>query len=262
MDHSPTSVGTNYTPPMSIPYCKLFLHADRNRAHETEVFLTVKSLVGWGGVGWVGDDNVPCTCTHAWCYATGCFSRTCTHVGCYASDGVGWGGDDHVPCTCTHAWCYATGCFSRTGTHVRCYASDGVGWGGDDNVPCTCTHVWCYATGCFSRTCTHVGCYVIGFPCSRTHVRCYASDGVGWGQVFTYRTKNKQVLFIPTRPPTTYVHTSFCPQHDYWWCLFTTRRFPHIFTWKLIFFRCLGILCSSACRSVTFFLSTHTHTHE
>ena len=41
---------------------------------------------------------LPRTCTHVWCYATGCFSRTCTHV-----------------------WCYATGCFSRTCTHVWCY---------------------------------------------------------------------------------------------------------------------------------------------
>ena len=66
-----------------------------------------------GGVGWGGDDDVPCTCTHVWCYATGCLSRTCTHV-----------------------WCYATGCFSRTCTHVWCYATGcflwgwgGVGWG-------------------------------------------------------------------------------------------------------------------------------------
>ena len=36
--------------------------------------------VSWGGVGWGGDVNVPCTWTHVGCYATGCFSRTCTHV--------------------------------------------------------------------------------------------------------------------------------------------------------------------------------------
>ena len=59
----------------------------------------------FGGVGWVGDSNVPCTCTHFWCYATGCFSLTCTHVGCYVID------------------------FPWSRTHVRCYASDGVGWG-------------------------------------------------------------------------------------------------------------------------------------
>ena len=60
----------------------------------------------WGGVGWVGDSNVLCTCTHFWCYATGWFSLTCTHVGCYVID------------------------FPWSRTHVRCYASDGVGWGG------------------------------------------------------------------------------------------------------------------------------------
>ena len=33
--------------------------------------------VGWGGVGMM---TFICICTHVWCYATGCFSRTCTHV--------------------------------------------------------------------------------------------------------------------------------------------------------------------------------------
>ena len=66
--------------------------------------LDATQLVGWGG-----DGNVPCACTHVRCYAM-----------------VGWGGDGNVPCACTH---------------VRCYAM--VGWGGDGNVPCTCTHVRC-----------------------------------------------------------------------------------------------------------------------
>ena len=26
-----------------------------------------------GGVAWGGDDNILCTCTHCWCYATSCF---------------------------------------------------------------------------------------------------------------------------------------------------------------------------------------------
>ena len=34
--------------------------------------------VGRGGVGWVGDDDVLCTCTHVTCYAT--------------AGVVGWGG--------------------------------------------------------------------------------------------------------------------------------------------------------------------------
>ena len=35
-------------------------------------------VMGWGGVGvgWGGDGNVPCTCTHG---------------RCYASHGMGWG---------------------------------------------------------------------------------------------------------------------------------------------------------------------------
>ena len=55
-------------------------------------------VMGWGGVGMMTflglahmvDDT-----------QTGCFSR----------GGVGWGGDDDVPCTCTHVWCYAHGMF-------------------------------------------------------------------------------------------------------------------------------------------------------
>ena len=111
--------------------------------------------VGVGWVGW-GDDNVPCTCTHVECYATGCFSRTCTHVECYATGcfsrtctHVEWYATGCFSRTCAHVECYATGCFSRTCTHVWCYATcvGWVGWGGD-SVPCTCTHVECYATGC------------------------------------------------------------------------------------------------------------------
>ena len=58
-----------------------------------------------------------------------------------------------------------------------------LGWGGGDvNVPCTCTHVACYA-------------------------RCWV--GVGGMSRFYISNEKLQVSFIPTRPPTTYVHTSF-----------------------------------------------------
>ena len=61
--------------------------------------------MGWGGVGMVTflelahmvgatQHHVPCTCTHARCYAS-------------HGIGVGWGGDDNVPWTCQHGWCYA-----------------------------------------------------------------------------------------------------------------------------------------------------------
>ena len=72
---------------------------------------------------------------------------------------MGWGGDDNVPCTCTHGRCYAShgigGMITflelahRVGaTQVMGWGAVGVGWGGDDNVPCTCTHGRCYATSC------------------------------------------------------------------------------------------------------------------
>ena len=142
-------------------------------------FFLIQGAFFWVGVGWGGDVNVSCTCTHNWCYAIGCFLHLHTylmlrHRMCLV--GLGWGGDVNVPCTCTHTWCYVIGCFlwgwggdvnvPCTCTHVRCYAIGcflhlhtylmlrhrmflvGLGWGGDVNVPCTCTHTWCYAIGC------------------------------------------------------------------------------------------------------------------
>ena len=131
------------------------------------------------GLGWGGDDDVPCTCTHGRCYAShgvGCGVCTCTHGRCYASHGVGWGGHDNVPCTCRHGRCYATdgvvggvGMMMFLHLHTRVmlrnwWVGGGWGWwcslhlhtcvmlrnwwvgvGGDDDVPCTCTPVWCYA---------------------------------------------------------------------------------------------------------------------
>ena len=84
--------------------------------------------------------------------------------------GVGWGGDDNILCTCTHCWCYATSCFLHLHTwsvlrnimflalahmvgatqhHGVGWGWGGVGWGGDDNILCISTHGWCYATSCF-----------------------------------------------------------------------------------------------------------------
>ena len=63
------------------------------------------------------------------------------------------GGDDNVPCTCTHVECYATGLGWGRGmttfialAHML-NASQLVWGGGDDNVPCACTHVECCAAG-------------------------------------------------------------------------------------------------------------------
>ena len=106
------------------------------------------------GVGWGGDENVPCTCTHGRCYATSCSLHLANLVDAtqvLGWVGVGWGGDDNVPCTCTHGRCYATSCSLHLANLVdatQVLGWVGVGWGGDDNVPCTCTHGRCYVTSC------------------------------------------------------------------------------------------------------------------
>ena len=111
---------------------------------------------GWGGVGMM---TFLCTCTHVWCYATGCFmwgwggegwvwwrsfalahmfDATQQDVSC--GGGVGWGGYDDV-----HLHLHTCLMLRNRMFHV------GVGWGGVGMMTflCTCTHVWCYATGCF-----------------------------------------------------------------------------------------------------------------
>ena len=61
---------------------------------------------------------------------------------------MGWGGDDDVPCTCTHVRCYATdGVGMMRSLHLHTCEMLRNSWGGDDDeVHCTCTHVRCYAT--------------------------------------------------------------------------------------------------------------------
>ena len=64
----------------------------------------------------------------------------------------GWGGGiDNIPCTCTHVGCYATGQGWVGGGMITFLALAhmlaATQLVGDDNIPCTCTHVGCYATG-------------------------------------------------------------------------------------------------------------------
>ena len=71
-----------------------------------------KQVMGWGGVGvgWGGDDNVPCTCTHGRCNATSCFLhlhiwsvlRNIMFLGLAHMVGAT---QHHVSCTCTHGRC-------------------------------------------------------------------------------------------------------------------------------------------------------------
>ena len=138
-------------------------------------------------VGWGGDDNVPWTCTHVWCYAKRWLRDvnilwTCTHVWCYAN---WWLRDDNILWTCTHVWCYANWWLRDVNilwpcTHVWCYAN---WWLRDVNILWPCTHVWCYANW-WPRdvnifwTCTHVWCYAnwwprdVNIPWTCTHDTC------------------------------------------------------------------------------------------
>ena len=82
---------------------------------------------------------------------------------------------------------------------TACLGWGGMGW--DDDVLCFCTACLMLRHG--------------DVACMPAHGRCYGMSGVGWDQVSTYRMKKKQVSFIPTRPPTTYVNMRLV---DKWWC--------------------------------------------
>ena len=78
--------------------------------------------LGWGGVGMVT--------FLALAHMVGA-----TQVMGWGGVGVGWGGDGNVPCTCTHGRCYATSCSLHLHTwSVLRKSWDWGGWGGDDNV--------------------------------------------------------------------------------------------------------------------------------
>ena len=112
----------------------------------------VDMVVG-GGVGWGGDDNSLCTCTHGWCYATPCFLQL--HTWSVLRNTKGWGGvGDNSLCTCTHGWCYATSCSLHLHTwsmlrNIMFLALAHMVGATQHHVSCTCTHGRCYATSCF-----------------------------------------------------------------------------------------------------------------
>ena len=56
-------------------------------------FLNI-SILGWGGVGWRGDVNVPCTSYLIYCYAAEISGIVYYVTCCYAAEtsSVGWGG--------------------------------------------------------------------------------------------------------------------------------------------------------------------------
>ena len=66
--------------------------------------------LGWGGVGMVT--------FLALAHMVGA-----TQVMGWGGVGVGWGGDGNVPCTCTHGRCYATICIFHLYIYVQSMAS-------------------------------------------------------------------------------------------------------------------------------------------
>ena len=123
-------------------------------------FRALCNIMGWGGVGmttfraldnmldamqhhglgWGGDDDVPCT----W-----------QHVGCYATSwvGVGWGWWRSVHLTTCWMLCNIMGwggvgmmTFHALDNMLDAMQHHGLWCGGDDDVPCTWQHVGCYAT--------------------------------------------------------------------------------------------------------------------
>ena len=154
-------------------------------------------------MGWGGDDNVPCICTHGRCYANIMFLALARMVGAT---------QHHVSCTCTHGWCYATSCFLHLHTWsvlrnimflalahmVGATQHHGVGMitflalahmvgatqhhmflalahmvgATQHHVSCTCTHGWCYATSCF----LHLHTWSV-----LRNIMGWGWGGVGWG---------------------------------------------------------------------------------
>ena len=104
-----------------------FLHSHTWSVLRNIIFLALAHMVGatqHHGMGWggVGDDNVPCTCTHGRCYATSSFLHLHTwsvlrNIIFLALAHMVGATQHHLSCTCTLGRCYAT-------------SWDGVGWGG------------------------------------------------------------------------------------------------------------------------------------
>ena len=156
------------------------------------------SGVGWGGVGvgWDGDDNVPCTCTHGRCYANIMFLALARMVRAT---------QHHVSCTCTHGWCYATSCFLHLHTwsvlrNIMGWGGVGVGWGGVGMITFLALahmvgatqhhmflkhlHTWLVLRNIMFLALAHmVGATQHHVSCTCTHGWCYATSwgGVGWG---------------------------------------------------------------------------------
>ena len=171
-------------------------------------------------MGWGGDDNVPCTCTHGRCYATSCFLHLHTwlvlrNIMFLALAHMVGATQHHVSFTCTHGRCYATS-----------WGGVGLGWGGvgmisflalahmvgatQHHVSCTCTHGWCYATSCFLHL----------------HTWSVLRNIMGWGGVGMI-----SFLALAHMVGATQHHVSCTCTHG--WC-YATSCFLHLQTWLVL----------------------------
>ena len=139
-----------------------FLHLHTWLVLRNIMFLALAHMVGatqHHGVGWGGDDNVLCTCTHGRSYATSCFLHLHTwlvlhNIMFFALAHMVGPTQHHVSWTCTHGWCYAASCFLHLHTwlvlrSIMFLALAHMVGATKHLVFCTCTHGWCYATSCF-----------------------------------------------------------------------------------------------------------------
>ena len=182
---------------------------------------------GWGGVGWGGDDNVPCTCTHGRCYATSCFLHLHTwlvlrNIMFLALAHMVGATQHHVSCTCTHGWCYATSCFLHLHTwsvlrNIMFFALAHMVGATQHHVSCTCTHGWCYATSCF----LHLHTWSV-----LRNIMGWGGVGVGWGGVGMITFLALAHMVGATQ------HHVFCTC-THGWC-YAISCFLHLHTWLLL----------------------------
>ena len=192
-------------------------------------------------MGWGGDDDFPCTCTHGRCYATSCFLHLHTwsvlrNIMLLALAHMVGATQHHISCTCTHGRCYATSCF----LHLHTWSGGGVGWGGvgmmtflalahmvgatQHHASCTCTHGRCYATSCFLHLHTWSVLRNIMFLALAHMVGGWG--GVGWGGVgmMTF-------LALAHMVGATQHHASCTCTHGR---CYATSCFLHLHTWSVL----------------------------
>ena len=164
--------------------------------------------MGWGGVGTL---TVFCTCTHVRFYTLGRH-----HMGW---GGVGWG--------CWRSFALAHMWGSTLWAHITW---DGVGWGWWRSF--ALAHMW-DSTLWARITWDGVGW---GRWCETLHFG-HASHGMGWGGDKFLHIERKITSLVHSHPPSHYICKHVLLPTTWILMMFVHYPpFPHIFSWKLIFF--------------------------